>query len=340
MKVMIVGAGGIARHHARACREVDAEIVGVCDVNPEAAARLGDEMGIAHRYDSLDALLAAQTADVAIVAVWGRDHLAVCRQLARSGRVRAVSCEKPLAMNAAEAAEIARVSAETGVLIVEAFRLRHQPIHLRVKELLEAGRIGDVLHVRNAMMSVRPVEQRRPELDWRFNKPPGGGVTYDIGCYAINHLRWAIGAEPTSVYAVGRWGDVSGVDEHVAAVAQFARGQTAEWCVSWQAGPRHVAEIFGTQGTIRLENAWGIAEQGALAIEITQPGGRLERLPFASASQFAAQLLHLRDCLETGRTHRLPITDSVAQMRVIDAVYESLRTGRPAQVGTEVGASR
>jgi predicted dehydrogenase len=238
-------------------------------------------------------------------------------------------------MDATEAAEMARVAADNGILLAEAFRLRHQPIHHKAIELIRAGRIGDVVHVRNAMMMPRAVEQRRPELDWRFNKPAGGGVTYDIGCYCINQIRWAMGAEPETVQAFGRWGEVSGVDEHVVAIASFPGGRTAEWCVSWHAGPRHVAEVIGSAGTIRIENAWGDRDNTARQLEVVQRGHR-EVFDFEPLEQFGLQLAHMRDALEKGVPHRIPPSDSIAQMRVIDAVYASLRSGQLAHVGEPV----
>jgi xylose dehydrogenase (NAD/NADP) len=337
MRVVIVGAGGISYQHAAACRDLpDVELVAICDTRLEAAAKLADEFGVANRYEGVDALLGAESADLAIVSAWGRAHAELVEKLARSGRVKGILCEKPLAIDAPEAAEMARVAEATGVLLAEAFRLRHQPIHHRAIELLRAGRIGDVRHVRNAMMTHQPPERRRPELNWRFNKPAGGGVTYDIGCYCINQARWAIGAEPETVHAVGRWGEVSQVDEHVVAHATFPGGRTAEWCVSWQAGPAHVAEVLGTAGRMRIERAWGIDAQGATAIEITEPDGKVETIEFAPVKQFELQLAHMKECLETGRPHRIPPSDSIAQMRVIDAVYASLRTGQAAELPSAV----
>lgn len=333
MRVLIVGAGGISYRHAAACRALEGvELVGVCDVRPEAANKLADEHGVAKRYPSVASMLADASADLAIVSTWGANHAETCAAIARSRRVRGILCEKPLAMNAAEAAEMARVAAEQGVLLAEAFRLRHQPIHHRAIELIRDGRIGEVVHVRDAMMSVRAPELRRPELDWRFNKAAGGGVTYDIGCYCINHVRWAMGAEPETVQAFGRWGEVSGVDEHVLAAATFPGGRTAEWCVSWHAGPRHVAEVIGSKGLLRIENAWGDRAQTATRLEVVDASGR-EVLEFEPREQFGLQLAHMRDALEAGVPHRVPPSDSVAQMRAIDAVYASLRSGQPARVG-------
>jgi xylose dehydrogenase (NAD/NADP) len=341
MRVVVVGAGGISYQHAAAARVVPGvDLVAVADTKPENAEKLGEAFGVEHRYGSLDDLLAKESAELAIVSVWGAAHAEVCARLARSGKVKAILCEKPLAMNAAEAADMFRVAGEKGVQLAEAFRLRHQPIHFKVRELIEAGRIGDVRHVRNVMATHQPPEQRRPELNWRFNKPAGGGVTFDIGCYAINQARWALGDEPEQVHAIGIWGDVSGVDEHVVAHASFPAGRTAEWCVSWQAGPAHMAEVFGTKGRIRVERAWGIDTQGATAIEIFDADGRVEVLPFAPVKQFELQLAHYKEVLETGRPHRIPPEDSIRQMRVIDAVYESLRTGQAAKVERDAVAAR
>jgi predicted dehydrogenase len=332
MRVMMIGAGAIAYRHAAAIRDLaDAELVAVCDLRRESVDALGDQFQVEARFTDLDALLRRETADVATVATWGVAHADTVERVARSGRVRAILCEKPLAMDAAEAERMFRVAEEHGVLLAEAFRLRSQPIHLRAIELIRGGRIGEVIHVRNAMMWRVPDADRDPERNWRFNRANGGGVTYDIGCYCINQLRWAMNSEPVRVFAEGRWGP-TGVDEHVVAVAEFADGRTAEWCVSWQAGRHHVSEVIGTDGVVRIENAWGDGPGTATTIEVMTGRGQRETEVFAATDQFRHQLEHLADCLQHGTAHRIPPSDSIAQMRVIDAVYESLRTGKPAEV--------
>jgi predicted dehydrogenase len=236
-------------------------------------------------------------------------------------------------MDAPQAAAMFKVAGECGVLLAEAFRLRSQPIHHRAIEVLRAGRIGQVLHVRNAMMWAVPPQDKDPARNWRFDKAVGGGVTFDIGCYCINQLRWAMGDEPHTVHAFGRWGS-TGVDEHVTAVASFAGGRTAEWCVSWQAGPAHVAEVIGSEGSVRIQHAWGDGPNTATELEIVDARRTRAVEQFAPTDQFWLQLQHMQDCLERGTPHRISPADSIAQMRVIDAVYESLRTGQPAQVAT------
>jgi xylose dehydrogenase (NAD/NADP) len=335
MRVVIIGAGAIAYRHAEGCRDLDgAELVAVCDVRQAAADALADRFGVSGRYTDLDMLLANEPADLAIVATWGSFHAEVVERVARSGRVRAILCEKPLAMDAPQAEAMFKAAAESGVLLAEAFRLRNQPIHHRAIDLIRSGRIGEVLHVRNAMMWPMPAEDKDPSRNWRFNQAVGGGVTFDIGCYCINQLRWAMGEEPETVFAAGRWGG-TGVDEHVAAIATFAGGRTAEWCVSWQAGPAHAAEVLCTAGSVRIENAWGDDPQNvrtATKLEIVDGQRHREIEEFPPTDQFWLQLQHMQDCLENGTPHRIPPADSIAQMRVIDAVYESLKTGLPARV--------
>jgi D-xylose 1-dehydrogenase (NADP+, D-xylono-1,5-lactone-forming) len=234
-------------------------------------------------------------------------------------------------MDAPQAEAMAKVAAENGVLLAEAFRLRHQPIHHRAIEIIRSGQIGEVVHVRNAMMWRIPDEDRDPARNWRFNKAVGGGVTYDIGCYCINQLRWALDAEPETVQAFGTRGP-TGVDEHVVAIATFPGGRTAEWCVSWQAGPRHVAEVIGSKGSFRIENAWGDNRNTATTLEIFDLQRNRTVETFEPTDQFWLQLQHMQDVLDNGVPHRISSANSIAQMRVIDAVYASLASGRPEAV--------
>src|SRR5215204_3263795 len=101
MRVLIVGTGAIAYRHAAACQALDgAELVAVCDVRRETADALADRFDVESRYT-----------DLAIVATWGVYHADVVAQLARSGRVKGILCEKPLAMDAPQAEAMAHVAA-------------------------------------------------------------------------------------------------------------------------------------------------------------------------------------------------------------------------------------
>jgi predicted dehydrogenase len=343
VRVGVIGAAGIGRAHARACRELagEVELSAVCDLSPAAADRFGREFGVERRYHDLGAMLAAERLDVAIVATWGNTHAALTVELAESGRVRAILCEKPFSASAAEAERMRRAAADAGVLLAEAFKFRHHPLHLRAKELIEAGRIGEVLHVRSVFCTATPPAGRVPSANWRFDPRRGGGAINDLGCYCIHHARWVLGDEPRRVYAAGDWGEGSGVDEQVAATMEFGGGRTAQWWVSFGAPRTEAVEVIGTGGRLRIDWPWN-NEDRPTAIELFGPDGASERIEIEPVYQFALQLRHLCDCLRTGEPHRIPTDSSVAQMRVIDAAYRSLRSGAPEPVAADaaVGVGR
>jgi len=338
VRVAIVGAGAIARRHGRACQEVaEAELVAVCDVRAEAAERLADELGGARTAVGLEALLAGEPLDLAIVATWGDSHAEVARTLAASGRVRAILCEKPISLTAAETEAMAAAARAGGVLLTEAFKFRYHPAHLKARELIEAGAIGPLSHLRSTFSTATPPARRDPEQNWRFNPRRGGGAIYDLGCYCTHHARWLMDAEPTAVLALGRPEGSSGVDERVAATLAFPGDRTAQWWISFGDAPSQEVEIFGRNGRIRIERAWNNEDEPTV-VELTGADGRVERFEIGPVFQFALQLEHLCRCLSAGERPRIPIEDSLAQMRVLDALRASLRSGGVERVGPAVVA--
>lgn len=332
LRVAIVGAGGIARRHARACREVEAtELVAVCDVLPAAAERFANEFGVTRHYAGLDAMVAAESIDIAIVATWGDSHAAVTDQLARSGRVRAILCEKPFSRTAAEAVAMAEAAASAGVLLVEAFKFRYHPLHQRAADLIAAGRLGRVTHIHSTFSTAMPAAARDPDHNWRYNAARGGGAIYDLACYCVHHARWVMESEPIAVQATGRWDTTTGIDEVVAATLDFGGGRTAQWWVSFVDSPSQVVEIIGSQGQIVMDRAWNNEDQST-ALEVIQNDGQRERYECAPVFQFALQLQHLVDCLMTGRAPLIPPAASIAQMRVLDALHQALRDGETVRL--------
>ena len=104
-RVGIVGAGGIARTHAKVLTErLDAaDLVAVCDVSAEALNRFGADFDMPARYLDLNDMLENEELDIALVCNWSVDHAKTAIQIAESCRVKAILCERPLAMNAVKA---------------------------------------------------------------------------------------------------------------------------------------------------------------------------------------------------------------------------------------------
>ena len=133
-RVGIVGTGGIARAHGNACQQIEeAELVAIYDVSEEQLARYGEEFGVEAHYTDLDEMLKKEELDIVSICTWGCFHAEVGIQVCNSGQVRAVLCEKPFTQTAAEAEAFVKAAVDNGVLVAEAFKFRHHPMHLKAK---------------------------------------------------------------------------------------------------------------------------------------------------------------------------------------------------------------
>ena len=331
-RIGIVGTGGIARAHGRACQELEcAELCSICDVSAEALNRYGDEFGVASRYLDLDEMLAAENLDIAIICTWGACHAEVGIQLANSRKVKAILCEKPFTSTAAEAEQMVAAAKDNGILVAEAFKFRHHPMHLKAKELVQSGAIGDVMTIRSTFTAGGGgggPETRRPESNWRFNKVKGGGSIYDLGCYCIHHARFIFDAEPIRVFASSQPG--LEVDDAAFLLLVFPDGKTAQISLGWSSWGSQYAEICGNSGMLRLDKVWNNENQPVTIEHWTQQG--MEVIECEPTFQFTHQLRHLCDCLRTGQPHRISPENCVNQMRVIDAVFESMATGKAVEL--------
>lgn len=331
-RVGIIGTGGIARAHERAARSaVNAELVAICDVSQEALDRFGDEFGVAGRYQNLETMLARENLDIAIICTWGVHHADISNRVARSRQVRAILCEKPICSTAAECESMIAVARENGVLLAEAFKFRHHPQHLKAKELVDAGAIGDLKMIRSTFTNAVNPTVMTPDKNWRWNRDQGGGAVYDLGCYNIHHARFMIGAEPVRVYATGHVGDQSKVNESVAVQLDFPGDVSAQFILSFRYFSSQSAEIYGTKGYLRIEKAWN-NENNPVTLEAQFVNGDRQTYHFAPVDQFTLQLNHLCECLETGSPHRIPPEDSLGNMNVIDAIYASMERRAPVGI--------
>ena len=341
-KVGIVGAGENARDHGRACRNVEqAELVAICDVSEAALRQYGDEFCVSNRYLSLDEMLARESLDLVVVSTWGVHHAEVSNAVARSGKVRAILVEKPISSTAAECEEMITEAREQGVLLAEGFKWRLTPQHLRLDEIIDSGRIGRVMSVQSTLSS--PLVHFAPANNWRYDHHRGGGSVYDTAGYLLHFARHVIGTEPRRVYAFGSSSDEFGdVEMSASILLQFPGDASAKLTSSYQYGYCQATEILGTRGWIRMDlpfdqrsvrgQEFVEKEDFSASIQVFLDNFDTELYEFPPVNQFDLQLLHLCECLEGNASHRIPPEFSLGNMRVIDAVFESIRTGQPVDV--------
>ena len=329
-RIGIVGAGGIAWAHGKAIAKTDcAEIVAVCSRSQETVQKYCDEFDVRNGYTDLDKMLEKESLDSVIVCTWGCSHAEIGNRIATSQRVRAILCEKPITNTAAECEEMVVTAKANGVLLAEAFKFRHHPLHQKTRELIDAGKIGTLRNIRSTFCTGLPQQYRDPASNWRFNKEKGGGATYDLGCYNIHHARFIADSDPLRVYANSQ--DIAEVDDTVVATLVFPNHVTAQLTFSFEMAGSQYFEVSGTDGLIYAETAWN-NENSETTLELRTREGN-KTYSFEPVDPFQNQIEHLCECLDTGQAYRIAPENSIGNMKTIDAIYQSIRTGQVVALG-------
>jgi predicted dehydrogenase len=228
-----------------------------------------------------------------------------------------VLCEKPFAANADEAEAVAAVAARTGLVVMEAFHYRFHPQTLRMVELLRGGELGAIRRVETRMIIPLP---SRTDIRWQLGL--AGGSTMDVGCYTIHLLRTLAGEEPEVVRASARERS-PGIDKWMEAEVRLPSGATGHLTASMLS--RKVlslgARVVGERGELRVLNP--IAPQYFSRLTV-RTGGRKRTEPRASREpSYNFQLRAFVDAVRRGAPVVTDPADSIATMRVIDAVYRA-----------------
>ncbi|MDE0637829.1 MAG: Gfo/Idh/MocA family oxidoreductase [Candidatus Poribacteria bacterium] len=334
-QVGLVGTGGIARAHGNACQDAPSvELAAIHDVSEGALAGFGEQFNVApeNRYLSLDEMLDSEDLDIAVICTWGAFHAEVGIKISESRQVKAILCEKPFTSTAAEAEAFVGAAQENGILVAEAFKFRHHPMHIKAKEMIDSGAIGEFMTLRSTFCTGGGgggPETRKPEANWRFNKAKGGGSIYDLACYNIHHARFMFGAEPIRVSGASQAG--LEVDDASYLLLVFPNEKTAQISTGFNCAGGQYAEMTGLGGMLRIDAAWNNSGSPVKIVLQNREGHQV--IDIDPVNQFAMQLEHMCECLKTGQSHRISPESCVNQMRVIDAAFEAMATGRTVELG-------
>ena len=310
---------------AGACCRIDA-IASRDAARAEAAAR---KLGIPRSYGSYEALLD----DPEIDAVYNPlpNHLHVPWTVRALEAGKHVLCEKPVALCAAEAETLIEARERTGRQVQEAFMVRHHPQWLKARELIRGGRIGRARAVLGSFAYDNPDPR-----NIRNRRETGGGGLYDIGCYPTAISRFVFEAEPMAAMALAEQDPAFGTDRLASVVYAFPGGQASFVC-STQAARHQSLVILGTEGWLRAEFPFVMEPTRRCRLFLGSgdfPGPAPdETVEIPPCDQYTAQGDAVSLCLGEGRAVPWPIEDGVANMRALDAVFASVRSGRWETVG-------
>jgi len=308
----ILGTGKIAHQFAAALRRLPAaDLLATGSRSAESAARFSDEFGISRRYGSYTELVSDPEVEVIYVATPHSCHAENTRLALNAGK--AVLCEKPLTINAAQADEVIRLARERKLFLMEAMWTRCFPLMKKLRELLASGTIGEVRQL-TADFGFRAEYQDESRL---FGPAYGGGALLDVGVYPVSLSSMLFGP-PKRIVSTANLGS-TGVDEEAAMILTHGRGEMAILHTAIRLETAQEAVITGTRGRIRIHSPWWRPTTMTLSSE-GKPDDRLDFPLTGNGYEYEAQ--EVMDCLRSGKLESplMPLDESLSIMKTLDAI--------------------
>jgi predicted dehydrogenase len=317
----IFGHGGIVPKFLDAADVVDGhETVAVCGRDRSRANAFSRRYGIDRAFTDLRAMISESEIDALYVATPHSSHHDATVAALESGV--AVLCEKPMAVNAAQARRMIDAAKASNRFLMEAMWTRFLPIHETVRKWISAGRIGEIKLIEAAFGFAADFDAEHR----LFDPDLAGGALLDVGVYPLTFARWLYGEEPRAVAVQASFAP-SGVDDNVEMQLTFPSGGVAQLGCALRVVLPNVARVIGTEGHIEIPQFWRAREA------TLHCGGGVER---ASAPHvvngFEYQIAEVGRCLAAGRvqSETVPWSESIAMAELCDRIRADMGLRYPA----------
>ncbi len=300
-----------------------ATIAAIASRNLATAQEAARALNIPKAYGSYEELLADPNIDAIYNPLPNQLHIPWTAKAAEAGKH--VLCEKPFSLTVAEAKSLLAVRTRTGVKIGEAFMIRSFPQWLRLRELLDHGRIGELRSVAGlfSYFNVDPGNIRN-QID------SGGGALMDIGCYLIHASRYAFAQEPKRVVATIDRDPQMKTDRLASAILEFPGGHSIFTC-STQLVPYQRVHFLGTRGRIEIEIPFNAPIDRPTRIFIDDGGDlsgkNITTETFPTANQYTMQGDAFSKAILEDKEVPVPLEDAINNMAVIEAIFKSAESG-------------
>jgi len=327
MRWGLIGASNIAANHMiDAIRQAGGEIASVLSSNAERAKTYAADHDIPDGYSDIDALLADDTVGAVYISTTNEKHLD--QALAAVAAGKHVLCEKPLALNVADAVTMVRAAEKAGVVFATNHHLRNAGSHLAIRDLIRQGRVGDVLSARVFHAVYLP-----PALHgWRLDNPAaGGGVIADIVVHDADTVRFHMGEDPAEVVAIDAASGLGkGVEDSVMSVWTMPSGAMVMTHESFTHSFAQTGfEVHGTKGSILARNVMTQRPVGEIILR-TEDGE--ETVGFADHNLYVRSLGLFHDAVKGSGRPAADGVDGVKSLAVAAAVAEAATSGRRVAV--------
>ena len=293
------------------------EVTAIASRRLDAARGAAASLGIPVAYGSYEELLADENIDAVYIPLPNHMHVEWSIRALEAGKH--VLCEKPIGLSAAEGEKLlVAAKRHPRQKLMEAFMYRHHPQWLYTRSLVDSGAIGELRAIQSAFCY-----NNTDPANIRNRKECGGGGLMDIGCYNISLSRYLFDAEPIRVMGAIDYDPDFGTDRLCAAVMEFERGTSSFTC-STQASPYQRVNAFGSAGRIEIQIPFNAPPDEACNVWLEDSQG-LQHWQSEPCDQYTIQGDLFAKAVLDDSDVPTPLTDAVANMRVIEAIVRSAR---------------
>jgi len=335
LKFAIAGAGYIANVHAQAIRaQKTAELVAVAGKFSPKAAAFSKKFGLKRHYETVEDML--KDGDVDALVIGTPNFLHAPQAIAALNAGLHVMVEKPMAMNAREAAKMLETSQKSGARLMVAHCWRFDKDVLWLKS--QVGKLGKIIRTKGCGVHVN-----WGPAGWFTQKAlAGGGALADVGIHALDTARFLLGdPQPVSVYArIGTYYQDFDVDDTGVVIVNWDNGAVSYiesgWWQPHADGPEAATQLYGTKGFGQLFPTFIKDEGGRLALSEVE-GMKDAGLPFprkehCPQSMYDDQMAYFVKCIETGQTPVPGGEEGLVNMKIVDAAYRSALSGKVEKI--------
>ena len=353
LKVGIIGVGNIAQCHIHGYKNNEnVELYAFCDLDKEKLEKNGKRHGVTHLFTDYNEMLKLPELDMVSVCTWNAAH-AEC-SIAALNAGKHVLCEKPMAMNEAEAIKMKEAADKSGKLLMIGFVRRYGDDCNTVLNLKECGEIGDFYYGKVTYLR----RNGNPEGWFGDKSLSGGGPLVDLGVHVIDLSRYLMGnPKPVSVYgatfrklfnrphiksekayrsSTNVKELVCDVEDMATALIRYDNGAVIAVETSFSLDvkePSGKIELFSDKGGIIIDPNVTLCKDrfGYMTNQTFDAPTSLDSISFDEL--FAREINHFTDCVLGKAECKAPAEDGVVVMRILDGIYKSAETGHEVIIG-------
>ncbi len=344
LKVGIIGTGSISEAHIAAyIKNSNVELYAFCDLDEERLNYMAEKYGIKHTFTDMNEMLLLKELDAVSVCTWNSAHAACTIAALNAGKH--VLCEKPMSVSEEDAKTMKEAADRNNKLLMIGFVRRYGNDCKILKEFIDTDYLGEIYYAKATYL-----RRKGNPGGWFGDKSrSGGGPLIDLGVHVIDLVRYLLGnPKPISVYgatfhkladrknirgkkfyrsASARENDICDVEDLASAMIRFDNGAVLSIEASFSLNIKNdegKIELFGTKGGAKLNPELEIYNEiHDYLSNITLDAETA--LNFDGL--FENEINHFVSCLTDGTPCISPAQDGIDIMKILDAIYESAKTG-------------